>query len=59
MADVRLPPLTELMLGRHGIQSGGIGSAFGIVGSWSSSDHDDAGPNGPFWYWPHGAMDKL
>lgn len=36
----------------HGVQPGGYKSAFGIVGTWSTAEHDDAGPNGPFWYWP-------
>lgn len=37
----------------EGIQVGGIQSRYGILGAWSSADHDNAGPNGPFWYWPH------
>ncbi|KAM0750073.1 hypothetical protein T439DRAFT_244950 [Meredithblackwellia eburnea MCA 4105] len=37
----------------HGIQVGGVRSKYGIVGVWSTADHDEAGPNGPFWYWPH------
>ena len=36
-----------------GVQVGGVKSRFGILGEWSSSDHDVGGPNGPFWYWPH------
>ncbi|KAL8276956.1 hypothetical protein RQP46_010684 [Phenoliferia psychrophenolica] len=36
----------------QGVQLGGPRSKYGIVGTWSTADHDAAGPNGPFWYWP-------
>ncbi|KAJ3718435.1 hypothetical protein C8R42DRAFT_675984 [Lentinula raphanica] len=38
-----------------GVQLGGIASAAGIVGSWSTSAHDQGDPVGPFWLWkvPH------
>ncbi|KAJ4499139.1 hypothetical protein C8R41DRAFT_915787 [Lentinula lateritia] len=34
-----------------GVQLGGIASAAGIVGSWSTSVHDQGDPVGPFWLW--------
>ncbi|KAF5384743.1 hypothetical protein D9757_006251 [Collybiopsis confluens] len=34
-----------------GVQLGGIASATGIVGSWSTSMHDQGDPVGPFWLW--------
>lgn len=36
-----------------GVQVGGIKSRFGILGAWSSSEHDVGSPCGPFFYWPH------
>ncbi|KAJ4476606.1 hypothetical protein J3R30DRAFT_3487757 [Lentinula aciculospora] len=38
-----------------GVQLGGIASAAGIVGSWSTSMHEQGDPVGPFWLWkvPH------
>ncbi|KAF9066053.1 hypothetical protein BDP27DRAFT_1424201 [Rhodocollybia butyracea] len=35
----------------QGVQLGGIASAAGIVGSWSTSVHDQGDPVGPFWLW--------
>ena len=35
----------------HGVQVN-VGARAGIFGTWSTADHDDAGPHGPFWYWP-------
>lgn len=32
----------------QGVQVGGIKSRYGILGAWSSSDHDVGGPNGEF-----------
>lgn len=37
----------------NGIQIGGPKSRYGVVGVWSTADHDPAGPCGPFWYFPH------
>ncbi|SCV73544.1 BQ2448_7470 [Microbotryum intermedium] len=37
----------------NGVQVGGPKSRFGILGTWSTADHDPAGPCGPFWYFPH------
>ncbi|KAJ3985379.1 hypothetical protein F5890DRAFT_1156935 [Lentinula detonsa] len=34
-----------------GVQLGSIASAAGIVGSWSTSMHDQGDPVGPFWLW--------
>lgn len=32
----------------NGVSIGGIGSRYGVVGCWSTVDHDRAGPNGEF-----------
>ncbi|GAA5866319.1 hypothetical protein JCM1840_004084 [Sporobolomyces johnsonii] len=39
-----------------GVQPGGPGSKYGVLGTWTCADReaaDEDGPNGPFWYWPH------
>lgn len=35
----------------EGVQVGGIASAAGVVGSWTSVYHEHADPAGPFWLW--------
>ncbi|GAA5928493.1 hypothetical protein JCM3775_000629 [Rhodotorula graminis] len=37
----------------NGVQVGGPGSRYGVLGVWTSADRADEGPCGPFWYWPH------
>ncbi|GAA5903550.1 hypothetical protein JCM8208_003622 [Rhodotorula glutinis] len=37
----------------NGVQVGGPGSRYGVLGVWTSADRADEGPHGPFWYWPH------
>ncbi|KDE07732.1 hypothetical protein MVLG_02005 [Microbotryum lychnidis-dioicae p1A1 Lamole] len=37
----------------NGVQVGGPKSRFGVVGIWSTANHEPAGPCGPFWYFPH------
>lgn len=34
-----------------GLQAGGTGSAIGVLGCWSSVDHEPRDPAGPFWLW--------
>jgi len=35
----------------EGIQIGNVGSAAGVIGSWTGSIHDHGDPVGPFWLW--------
>jgi len=35
----------------EGVQIGNVGSAAGIVGCWTASQHDPGDPVGPFWLW--------
>jgi len=35
----------------NGAQVGGVGSAVGVLGAWSSVDHSPMDPAGPFWLW--------
>ncbi|TDL28888.1 hypothetical protein BD410DRAFT_781447 [Rickenella mellea] len=35
----------------EGIQIGCVGSAAGIVGTWTGAQHEDGEPAGPFWLW--------
>lgn len=35
---------------RNGIQVGGVGSKYGVVGTWSTASHENLGPVGPFWF---------
>jgi len=35
----------------EGIQVGNVGSAAGIIGSWTGATHDHGDPVGPFWLW--------
>ncbi|KAJ3513121.1 hypothetical protein NLJ89_g3125 [Agrocybe chaxingu] len=34
-----------------GVQIGGLGSAMGVVGVWTTTHHDQDDPVGPFWLW--------
>ncbi|KAF8912947.1 hypothetical protein CPB84DRAFT_1670444 [Gymnopilus junonius] len=34
-----------------GAQIGGIGSAMGVIGVWTTTHHDQDDPAGPFWLW--------
>lgn len=35
-----------------GVQVGGTGSAFGVIGTWSPAEHEgERDPAGPFWMW--------
>lgn len=33
----------------NGVQVGGARSKFGVLGTWTTANHEDGGPNGPFW----------
>jgi len=35
----------------EGIQLGCVGSAAGVIGSWTAAMHDHGDPVGPFWLW--------
>ncbi|KAF4623349.1 hypothetical protein D9613_002064 [Agrocybe pediades] len=35
----------------HGVQIGGVGSAMGVIGVWTTTNHDPDDPAGPFWLW--------
>lgn len=35
----------------NGLQMG-IGAKYGVLGSWTSAEHEEGSPNGPFWYMP-------
>lgn len=36
----------------EGVQIGGLGSAFGVIGCWSPNEHESVrDPAGPFWMW--------
>lgn len=36
----------------EGVQIGGQGSAFGVIGCWSPYEHEPVrDPAGPFWMW--------
>ncbi|KAG9037803.1 hypothetical protein FRB95_004090 [Tulasnella sp. JGI-2019a] len=35
----------------QGVQIGGVGSARGVIGSWSGFEHNPGDPVGPFWFW--------
>ncbi|KAG8901907.1 hypothetical protein FRB99_005010 [Tulasnella sp. 403] len=43
----------------EGVQVGGVGSARGIIGTWSGIDHEPGDPAGPFWLWKIGGRDAL
>ncbi|KAF9506427.1 hypothetical protein BS47DRAFT_433806 [Hydnum rufescens UP504] len=34
-----------------GVQIGGVGSAMGVMGTWSGFDHHERDPAGPYWLW--------
>ncbi|VDB94895.1 unnamed protein product [Peniophora sp. CBMAI 1063] len=38
-----------------GVQLGGPGSAAGVLGMWTSAEHEHMDPLGPFWAWKVGA----
>ncbi|KZV61856.1 hypothetical protein PENSPDRAFT_693030 [Peniophora sp. CONT] len=38
-----------------GVQLGGPGSAAGVLGMWTSAEHEHMDPIGPFWAWKVGA----
>ncbi|KLO20022.1 hypothetical protein SCHPADRAFT_817284 [Schizopora paradoxa] len=35
----------------EGVQIGAVGSAAGVVGTWTGAHHEEGDPAGPFWLW--------
>ncbi|KAL1697509.1 hypothetical protein GGG16DRAFT_41524 [Schizophyllum commune] len=41
----------ELQWSSRGVQVGGVGSATGVVGIWTTTTHEVGDPAGPYWQW--------
>jgi len=47
----------QLQWSSEGIQLGAVGSAMGVIGTWTGAHHDEGDPAGPFWLWKTGHLD--
>ncbi|KAL1741116.1 hypothetical protein HDZ31DRAFT_85027 [Schizophyllum fasciatum] len=49
----------EFQWSSRGVQLGGVGSATGVVGVWTTTTHEVGDPAGPYWQWKVPSDDAL